>query len=477
MAKFRVTDTQSGRSVVVSGDSAPSEQEAEEIFNAAGLRQTPGKSTTQQGADILRTVGLGILPDTGANLLDIGKGVVSGKRIDPNNPTGYDNPLRTPDQLTEQFGGQGHGEQLASGYKQLGKDTAGLLSWLIPIGGSIKTAMGLGATAGGLSAASQEGASPGSIATGVGAGAIAGPVFKGATELAGKATSKVGEKVTEAGEQLVLRGLKPSPSQLTRFKERTGKDLADWLNNQGIQGNFSEEAGKRIEALQAQFDDLAIHSGIKVPLGKLQQLFIKRMEAMKDSVVPSVKAKAEDLKTIMENLGKKYGDSIDVADLTKERRQIDAFLKDSQFNMPVEQSNFLRAARDAIQESIQELTKGQGPKDLKTIGLELRDLFEFQRIAEKQSNLGRGTNWVGLLKMLGAGTGGMVAGLPGIAGGIAVTAATQSPRVISAASRGLQAGGDAIQGAGQAAMKGRFEALQRALRNLSANQMSKQQLP
>jgi len=48
MGKFKLTDNETGKTVVVSGDSAPTEAEAEQIFNDAGLRSQP--SAPQQAA-------------------------------------------------------------------------------------------------------------------------------------------------------------------------------------------------------------------------------------------------------------------------------------------------------------------------------------------------------------------------------------------------------------------------------------------
>jgi hypothetical protein len=105
-----------------------------------------------------------------------------------------------------------------------------------------------------------------------------------------------------------------------------------------------------------------------------------------------MKSKAENIKQVGENLAQKYtkatkGGGISIADLTKERRSVDALLKEGQFSLPVEQSNYLRSVRDVLQETIQDYTsevKVSG-KGLKQIGLELRNMFEFQKIAKQQA--------------------------------------------------------------------------------------------
>lgn len=467
MAKFRITDNQTGRSVVVSGDKPPTPQDAEAIFAEAGLRgSAQAKSATQQGSDVLRSLGAGILPNIAANAYDVGNTLLTGKRYQVANPQGYENPFRTADQLTEQFGGEAGTAGALAGAKQTAQDSAGLLSWLIPVGKGIKTAAGLGASAGGLQAVSQDDANPLSVLAGAGAGAVLGPAVNVAGKAAGAVTKKVGREVTEQGEQLVLRGLKPTKTQLTKFKEKTGKDLADWLTSKGITGNFAEEASARIEHLQTQFDDIAVRSGVKVPVGKVQQKFIAQIKEFGDSILPSVKGKAEDLQVVMDNLKAKYGDEIDVGDLTQERRLIDRFLKENQFGVPAEQANYLRSARDALQDAIQESTEKAGLGNLKQVGLELRDLYQFQKIAQTQGNLGRGTNILGLLGLLGGTTGGVVGGVPGAIAGVLGSAALRNPNVISAGSKAMRATGEGLQGASAA----RLEAMKRLLRNTGSGQ-------
>lgn len=69
MGKYRITDHQTGKSVVVSGDAAPNDQEAEQIFADAGLRSAPhGQSAPAQQApgmmdtaiDMVRSIPAGL---------------------------------------------------------------------------------------------------------------------------------------------------------------------------------------------------------------------------------------------------------------------------------------------------------------------------------------------------------------------------------------------------------------------------------
>lgn len=501
MPQFRIRDTQTGKTVTVSGSTAPTQADAERIFRDAGLRS--GQTPQPPKQDLLNQIAKVVLP-TGekvATTLGTALGLRSGAQAQADQATQEAlassqrlikkaQQTKDPKQrekllaLSRQID-QGMGEAATHSNQEniakmptatanpirqgfgVGAETA---AWLAPGGKTLTGQVGTGALAGGLFSASDPNASLQDVATGVAAGGALGGALGVGSKAAKWALDKSGQLIQKEGEQVVLRGLKPSKSQLTNFKTRTGKDLADWLNTQKIHGDFLNEANSRIDNLQQQFDDLAINSGAKVDKGKLQQSFIKRMAELKSSVLPSVRGKAEDLQTVLDNIIGKHGDSIDVGKLTEERRAIDRFLKDNQFGIPADQANYLRSARDALQESVQEATKGMGTKDLKQIGHELRDLYAFKKLAETQSNLGRGTNMLGLLNLLGAGSGGIIGGIPGAIAGLALPTALRNPRVISGLSKGAKITGEGLQKASKTG--DRLEPLRRALRNVTLEQVS-----
>lgn len=67
MAKYKITDNQTGRTVVVSGDSPPTEEEAQAIFADAGLRQPVTKQQVKQpglAEDAVRSVPGGLAKGT-----------------------------------------------------------------------------------------------------------------------------------------------------------------------------------------------------------------------------------------------------------------------------------------------------------------------------------------------------------------------------------------------------------------------------
>lgn len=55
MARFKITDHQTGKTIVVSGDSAPTEDEAEQLFSDAGYRESAQKKTSTIG-DVVNAI-------------------------------------------------------------------------------------------------------------------------------------------------------------------------------------------------------------------------------------------------------------------------------------------------------------------------------------------------------------------------------------------------------------------------------------
>jgi hypothetical protein len=56
MPKYKITDNQTGKAVTVSGDSAPTEQEAEQIFADAGLRASASETTAPKPSGVVDSI-------------------------------------------------------------------------------------------------------------------------------------------------------------------------------------------------------------------------------------------------------------------------------------------------------------------------------------------------------------------------------------------------------------------------------------
>lgn len=353
------------------------------------------------------------------------------------------------------------------------KNKAGLelSAYAMPFGNTAKARAGYGAISGGMIGASKDDANPLSVATGALTGGVLSPITGAVTDVAGKVVSKAGGKVQQAGEKLVLKSFKDS--QVKQFKKKTGQNLAQWLAENKITGNYESEVQRRLSDVQGKYDELTINSGKTVDVGKLQNKFIKRIQAMSDDIDPASRGKAKDLQAVMDNFKTKHGDKVTLETLVKERRAIDAKLSDRQYPLPQEAANYLKLARDAIKEVIDETTETMGDKGTKVLGRELRGLYAFRDILENQT---QGGSSIKLINSIMSVAGGQVAGIPGAVGGYLMTEAARNPTVLSAGSQVMQRAGRKMQSAKIPLPQG-MEALQRALRNTTASQLSRPSLP
>lgn len=249
----------------------------------------------------------------------------------------------------------------------------------------------------------------------------------------GKIKGAVANTSKSSSDQLLQKASKITPGEAQKFKEKTGTSVQDFMRENNMYTDFGKKTAQKLDDLQTQFDDLAIKSGVEVPSNELNKAFLERIDDYNDSVIPSIKAKAEDLKSIQENLIKKYGSKINVADLTKERKAIDAVLKESQFGMPMEQASYLRSARNALQESIQNATDKvltPGQVGLKQLGKDLGKYIQFNKLAEKSVTRGANSSPIGLIQTVMSGAGGTVAGIPGAFAGLAIGAVQKDPTAL-----------------------------------------------
>ena len=430
--KYEIKDNKTGKTVVVEGNRAPTQTDAESIFQKAGLRQTASSTEAPKKSN-------GAL-DTVLRVLNIPSDFLGGAvKASREELTGnYKSPEVGPTFNLGQDENFNLGKlihpALVGGVRGLKDQT--------PIMQEIPNTLGIDPESlpGMMVGLAAEVATPDPLD------------FIKFGKVAGKVTEKIGRKVTKGGEDLVLKGLKPSPSQQKKFLEKTGETLSSWMSKNKITSNFVENVDKKIDEIQGAFDDIALNKELKVDPNTLLEKFVKSTEDFSGSVVGSVKNKAKEIESVYDNIVAKYGDTISLADLTNERKAIDKMLKEGQFGLPMEQASYLRSVRNAIQETIQDVTKDikyQG-KNLKDLGQELKKLYEFEKIALSQSGVGKGTMAFGLTDLLAGGAGFMSGGDPlerlkNAVIAVGTKRLINSPKVIGKTSEGLQKVGDFLQ--------------------------------
>lgn len=211
MPKFKITDSETGKAVTVSGEYAPTHEEAEQIFKDAGLRneQAPPMSLgdVAQGAitnipssalNLAKNIGTAVMHpiDTGTSLVNAGRG--AGQELG-NYVLGNHDAAPTPqtqafDGLKNYYGGR-YGS--VEGFKNaVATDPVGIAADASMVAGGA----GLAAKAGGLTKAAALADRLGTISNPI---ALAGKGIGAAANLGGKALAEALGVTTGAGGQSV----------------------------------------------------------------------------------------------------------------------------------------------------------------------------------------------------------------------------------------------------------------------------------
>lgn len=275
-----------------------------------------------------------------------------------------------------------------------------------------------------------------------------------------KLIEKTGEAVENVGENLAVRSIKPSKTQLTNFTKMTKKNLGDVLREEKLIGNVAENTVERIANVQSEFDDIAVRSGIKIDADKIVNAIDDKIAAFSSGLKdiankPNIKA----LKELRDQFVSEvdgvatypHGRIFDVGELTDLRKSFDQVIPKQSWMQYLmgegEKANITK--RKAIQDLIIDSTQEVG--DLKAIGKRLQGLFEVNKIAETQQNLGKGSNILNLTNLLAGAFGWQVGDDPTekiknalISSGFATVA--NNPKVIGAISNIVTKTGTKIKG-------------------------------
>lgn len=276
------------------------------------------------------------------------------------------------------------------------------------------------------------------------------------SKAAKKAAEKIA-KITEGiGETVALRGIKASPSQIDKFQKLTGKELGEFVNEKNLSGAVLQNTIDRIKMKQADFDKIAENSGIKISGTDIVMKIQNKIDELSTDLKQiGYKKQVDGLKDlqneIIENISKRNTEMIDVRELTELRRSIDKEIPDNAFYQYLQGEGVFPKIekRNVIQDIVKDATKGMkiDGMDLGQIGQELKGLYSLEKIAEKQSLLGKGSNIAGLTPLLsgilGASVsqGDMTDRVKSALGATAFAAFANNPKVVSAISSLLIKGG------------------------------------
>ncbi len=274
-------------------------------------------------------------------------------------------------------------------------------------------------------------------------------VTGGAFKLVGKAGGLVLKSASKMVDDIPFRSIRANPGQILEFTKKHGQNMADFMVNNKILGDDAiEVAAGKAATLQDSFDNLALNESIQIPVQKLKDRFTKEIadlagatvEGGKTKIVPKMhKEIAEKVlgewKNIEAQLAQMGTENVTPKMITEFRRMIDEVIPNSQFVEPSVKNIAVRT-RKIMNDIVQEATDDAFQKNpnligqadvssLKDLGNELSKYYDFLRITEKQSGLGKGNLVLNPTRIAtgggGAGLGLMLTGgnpLGGLAGGI-----------------------------------------------------------
>lgn len=278
---------------------------------------------------------------------------------------------------------------------------------------------------------------------------------------AGKLLGKVGKAVARKAGDLPLKAIRPSKSQLFKFAKATGEDMAKFVRRNKLFEAGTRQIDDLVIGLQSSFDDIALKSGIQIEPATVLTKFKNRITELDNIPIGIAKNLAKQLGKEQDLFAKRFGTAFDVSELTKLRRQVDQLIPESKFLQDPLRQGVSKELRDIYQGVVREVTEdlvGPAGRSLKELGQELNKAYRFRDLAELQQHLGRGKLPAGLLPSItgtGAGVGSYLSGerdpldlIRNSLIGASIPWAVNNPKLISAVSKALSAGGKAVERVG-----------------------------
>lgn len=280
-------------------------------------------------------------------------------------------------------------------------------------------------------------------------GALGGATGVGVGKVAAGVLGKLGE--TEA-----INGLNLTRLQQNALKIKNGEPVAGTLTNHGMVGTNAEGLTSGINKVQDTFDSIAKNNNVPLNQDALLSRGTAAIEALKNSSAPSDQALASQVDEALGNVMDKIanGKVTTLADLNAERQTFDNATKDSQFGSTPWGVN--RVVGDVLRNTAYDTadasnTVGPNGESLKTVGQNLRKLYNISNIADKRVGQGDSAGPLSVSNMLLGGLGataGSVGGPAGsVAGYVAATGARKvlaTPIVAASLSKGLTGAGKAL---------------------------------
>lgn len=224
--------------------------------------------------------------------------------------------------------------------------------------------------------------------------------------IASKIRKPAVKALEKSSEFLVLKGIKPSKTQLADFSKKTGKELGEFVKSRNLAGNVGENVLGRINKLQGEYDDIVQNAGVRVNIQDISTAISNKINDLQAGLFgkTSNKTVIRTLNEMRDELASKITSADGVVNLDEvvdARRALDKQIPKSAWaklfagdDIPAKLAT-RNILQDIINESAESVTGGSG-MGLRQLGKELQGLYSVEKIADLQSKLGKGSNIIGL---------------------------------------------------------------------------------
>lgn len=271
----------------------------------------------------------------------------------------------------------------------------------------------------------------------------------------GSVRRAVGNKLTDASNDLVVKNFRLTPSQLNNFRGKFGEDVSQVIKKYNLVGKDASAISENaIKPLQSEFDSITQQIPA-LPTSDVLKAFKSKYEPLINSAVEDKQAIGQQLKQQADSLAKKYGADIPSSELAGIRQEFDSLVNYADKAANPARYGVNKMSADAIRTALQQTADKAGLKasngmTFKEVGKELSKLHQLTDNIAKQEQLGRGSNPLGITNLLGGGIG-SIGGIPGAVTGVATAAAVNSGAARRLAAKGAENIGSKLTGGGATA--------------------------
>lgn len=373
-----------------------------------------------------------------------GNVVKSGANLVGNTAGAILNPIQTVQNLISvvkdpkvliDYYKQRYGKDLAT---TLYEDPVGVLADLSAIAGGVGGVIKGVGTVGRLESVANLGGKIGRVANAIDPLSAVGRTVVGG---ANKVLPKVAGALESESSSVLTRGA-GNPLQQKNFQIKYGETVGDFMKRKNLYDRSSSAFSDLEKKLLGTYNEKAMSSSNMVDLNTLVDDFAKKEAEIvgkygKNS--PATKTRVAILRQqfneIASQLGQN-GNEVPVSELTRYRREaVDPNIAKSEFGVgqkSVSKSKGYKDVRDILRKNI-----NATDAELEQTGLDIGKAKEAGKIFKSAEARSQARQPINFTRLGGAGVGSLIAGVPGAIAGFAGEQIINSPKVLSATSRGL----------------------------------------